>query len=1003
MTRVRTRTLTAPPRWLDRPLVAAALAMALLGVLNLVSIGEYVVAVHQVVALALGCAAMVPLARLRIATWWSLARGTYVVAVVMLLAATVIGAHAYGARRWLGVGALVVQPSELAKVGMLFLLAHILAGPCTRRRVALALGVGIVPIALTLVEPDLSTALLLAALLLLLLVLARVPLRVVGVLLAGAAVLAPLGERLLRPYQLARLHTFLGSGADAQAGWTVLQAHIAVASGGIIGPSPAVPHRLLAQYLPARESDLAFASLVEQHGLVAGAVVLLVAVVLVSRLVAAARQARTPTGSLFAAGLAALVGTEVVVSVAGNLGLLPLAGVPCPLLSAGGTAAVVHLLALGVVIGSRRDAETRRLWRLPRWRRLHPRLARCLAVGVAAALVVSGVTAATLQGEGAGLRKAGVDQALRSVRVPAERGLIVDRHGVPLAVPDPSSDVLAVPAVLRSSPTAEAALGRLLGRPAAAVDALLPHDDTALSVPVARDLPPSLAQEIDAAHVPGVVVVPSPRRHYPAGALLGPMLGFVGVATPDDVARLGPLPSGAVVGRTGVESQYDSVLRGTDGALRLLVDPLGRAVATAGFRPSTPGSTVRLSIDLGLQRAAGAALAAALRGPGGQPRGDQGAAVVMDARTGELLALVSLPSYDDNVFGPPVDVPRLLGALAGGGDPFLDHATQTTAPPGSTFKLVVGSADAVDKAIPPDAVIPTGYALAYGGAVFHNWSALPPQDLPEAIAWSNDVYFYKLAIALGADRIVSVARALGVGQRTGVDLPDEAAAHLGTPRSVTQSGGVWYPGTTVILGIGQGQVTATPLQVARWTAAVASGDLVTPHLGLDVIGPRGISPLTGAAPAPLPFAGQLGPIRQGLRLAVVQGTGTQLADLPAAAGGKTGTAEDPSAPGGEPDAWFTGVVPVDHPQIAVTVLVRGGGEGYDTAEPAAAAILRYYLAHRAEILAGMPPPPPPVRAPVASSPPGPRLPASGAAPGSPPPRRLPGGRLRLQRRPSRRR
>lgn len=180
----------------------------------------------------------------------------------------------------------------------------------------------------------------------------------------------------------------------------------------------------------------------------------------------------------------------------------------------------------------------------------------------------------------------------------------------------------------------------------------------------------------------------------------------------------------------------------------------------------------------------------------------------------------------------------------------------------------------------------------------------------------------------------------------------------------------------MILGIGQGAVTATPLQVARWTAAVSSGVLVTPHLGLDTAGASGTTPISTAAPQPLSFAAELGPVRDGLRLAVVAGTGSQLRDLPTAAAGKTGTAEDPAAPGGGPDAWFTGVVPAERPEVAVTVMVRGGGEGFDTAEPAAAAILRYYLGHRVDILdtastrsTGAPANAQGVAAPAASSPP----------------------------------
>ncbi len=165
---------------------------------------------------------------------------------------------------------------------------------------------------------------------------------------------------------------------------------------------------------------------------------------------------------------------------------------------------------------------------------------------------------------------------------------------------------------------------------------------------------------------------------------------------------------------------------------------------------------------------------------------------------------------------------------------------------------------------------------------------------------------------------------------------------------------MWYPGTSVILGIGQGEVVATPLQDARWTAAVATGRLVAPHLGLAFESAGRAIALPGPAPAVLPFAAALAPVRDGMRLAVVQGTATLLRNLPVAAGAKTGTAEDPSTPSGGEDAWFTAVAPIDHPEVVVTVLVRGGGEGALTSGPVADRLLRYYVAHRDAII-GTPP------------------------------------------------
>jgi cell division protein FtsI/penicillin-binding protein 2 len=225
-------------------------------------------------------------------------------------------------------------------------------------------------------------------------------------------------------------------------------------------------------------------------------------------------------------------------------------------------------------------------------------------------------------------------------------------------------------------------------------------------------------------------------------------------------------------------------------------------------------------------------------------------------------------------------------------------------------------------------------------------------DLVQSIAISNDVYFYKLAVALGADAVIDTARALGVGRPTGIDLPGESAGYLGSPESVRAQGGTWYGGSTVILGIGQGALQVTPLQNARWTAAVATGKLVTPRLGLAIGGGQGAyTALPAPAATPLPFAAALGPVREGMRGAVTGGTATALADLPVPAGAKTGTAEDGSLPDGEYDNWMSAVAPVDNPEIEMTAWVQGPGTGGNSATSVVADGLRHYLAHRQDVLA----------------------------------------------------
>jgi cell division protein FtsI/penicillin-binding protein 2 len=247
-------------------------------------------------------------------------------------------------------------------------------------------------------------------------------------------------------------------------------------------------------------------------------------------------------------------------------------------------------------------------------------------------------------------------------------------------------------------------------------------------------------------------------------------------------------------------------------------------------------------------------------------------------------------------------------------------------------------------------VLPGGGAWTLGNHTFHNWMTLPAQDLPEAIAWSNDVYFYQLAWALGPEPIIDTARTLGVGRPTGIDLPGESGGYLGTPASVTRAGGTWYPGSTVILGIGQGYLTVTPLQDALWTAGVSTGAMVTPHLGLAYgEHQHRYTRLRWPRPHPLPYDGKLGPVRAGMAMAATSGTASILTALPVSAGAKTGSAEDPSAPNGAPDSWFTAAAPLKAPRLVATSFVRGGGHGVSTSGAVVLPVMQYFFAHQREI------------------------------------------------------
>jgi penicillin-binding protein 2 len=923
--------------------LGGVLVLTALGALNLVTLGATSLAIRHLVIVGVGIVVLLVLSRSGMRRLPLLGWSMYALAVVALVVVLLGDAGARAAKRWLDLGAFTVQPSELAKVAVVLVLATTLGTGYTRRRFLAALGLAAVPTGLVMLQPDLSTGLVLAAITAFIIVLARVPLLPLLPLFAVALALIPLAVLVLQPYQLGRLEAFMTGARDASGpGWAMLQAEIAIAVGGLAGSAREPLHDLRAAYIPEAEHDLAFASLVHSWGLLAGVAVAGAVLLLVWRVALVSRQVGASQGALVAGGVAALLGVQTVVSIAANLGLLPHTGLPIPLFSYGGTAAIALLTALGLVNAARRHAVRRwPLWEAAPGHGTRPRWVRSAALLLTANLgVLSYFTWHTQALRAEELRVVSEQQMTRCIRLPAERGIITDRHGEALVSNVEEYDVRVIPGLFPvDDPSSVDRLAALLGEPMEDVAERLEAGRTDLDVTVGT-LDPEAAGHLVAAELPGVLVAPAERREYPHDRLLGPMLGYVGVGTPADMERWPDLPLGATVGRAGLEQQYDDVLRGRDGRQCVYVNPIGRPVAAAGRTDPEPGADLRLHVDLDLQRQAADALAEAVKGSGG----DLGGAVVMDARTGAVLALAGLPSYDNNVFSPPIDTAALRAETEAPGQPLLHQATQHAAPPGSTFKIVTAAANVVHDVIPPDRVVPTGASYTLGGHTFANWRPMPPQNLVDAIAWSNNVYFYDLAWRLGPERLTSVAADLGVGKRTGIDLPAESPGVLGTPESVEDAGGTWYGGATVILGIGQGHVVATPLQVARWTAGIATGELVTPRLGAArSVDADAFDELDAPDPEPLPFADRLGPVREGMRAAVTGGTAAQLSGLPVPAGGKTGSAQNPASPLDSPDSWFTAVAPIDDPDVVVTVFVRGGGMGSVTSGPVARELLEYYF------------------------------------------------------------
>ncbi len=581
----------------------------------------------------------------------------------------------------------------------------------------------------------------------------------------------------------------------------------------------------------------------------------------------------------------------------------------------------------------------------------------------------------------------------RTVRVQAPRGPILDRDGKVLVTNETATAVELWPADL---PKVYAdrirelhALARVTGTPlyviAAKIKARRASGDLLDPIVVREQAPKAMVTYLyeRSSEFPGVVMDQTYVRHYPYHDLAAQVLGYVGEISSQQLrqlARPGYQP-GDEIGQSGVEARYDSYLRGIPGAARVRVDSLGRPRTQRQLvTPAEPGHAVRLTIDLGLQKAAEKALAYGIQLAQSQghwaARG--GAIVAMNPQDGSLLALASAPSYDPSVYTGRVtekqlDAQGLTPTTALDKNyPSLDRALMGTYPPGSTFKPLTAIAAMQEHLLAPFSYLPcTGVYYApedKSHQAFHNWDPNVNQamDLPTALAYSCDTYFYALGndfYELPSDRgqpLQKWARAFGFGQPTGVDVGSESSGLVPTiawkrqtfsPRNdpcCWQVDSLWKPGDSIQLAIGQGDLLATPLQMARLYAAIANGGkLVTPHVLMDVQNPNGTIVPTPAAPAPKSIPGldpeALRIVQQGLYEGTHMPFGTSygvFGGFPVPIAGKTGTAEKvvtlPGYRGKQDQSWWCGYGPATPtPKLVVCAVIENGGHGGTAAAPAA--------------------------------------------------------------------
>ena len=539
------------------------------------------------------------------------------------------------------------------------------------------------------------------------------------------------------------------------------------------------------------------------------------------------------------------------------------------------------------------------------------RPARFVAFGIAVVVVMSGLTlrlssmqlTAPAQPGAAPAGAAGEARRTALQPVVSTRGLIYDRAGRPLVSNVPTFTVRVRPADLPLSrrPEVVERLAGLLGTTPGAINASLDVGSASRfdAVAIAHDVPEATARLIaeDGLTLPGVEVTVEPRRDYLSGTLLTQIVGYTGALSAEGYAELakeGYLADDRI-GKAGVELTYEAELRGTYGTERVEKDGTGRTIRVIGIEtPPTAGSSLVLTIDSKEQKLAEKALKWGLSKAGLK----RGAMVVLNPQTGEVLAMVSFPTYDANQFSRGITDAQFKVLLDNPHKPLINHAIGDIQPPGSTYKVVAGVGGLADKVITTTSTITSKAYVQLGSTKFWEWNkrGWGPLDIYEGFGHSSDTYFYQLTHRLGMKRLAYWAQQLGFGSPTGIDLPFEAAGLGPTDQwKMDHYGLPIYPGEVLQAGIGQGFDLATILQVANAYAAVANGGkLYQPQVVREVRGPDGtvVRPFepklirTIKAPASV-----FTTMRQAARRVVTSRHTYNLADLPIVVAGKTGTAE----------------------------------------------------------------------------------------------------------------
>ncbi len=541
---------------------------------------------------------------------------------------------------------------------------------------------------------------------------------------------------------------------------------------------------------------------------------------------------------------------------------------------------------------------------------------------------------------------------VRTIQLVAPRGTVLDRNGMPLVENRSAFNILLYRDARSNSEETRDFILEKLGVMPEDLDARLRRGNRMglyrpLVVKEDVGIDDISVVEANRRDHPEIQIGSEPRRFYRYGKLAGHVLGYVGEVS-DEELKSGSFPGskpGDLIGKAGTERIYNRQLTGIDGSKQVLVDSIGREVGVYKEQQSIPGGNLRLTLDLRLQRRATKLL-----------DGKVGAIVAMDPRNGEVLVMESAPSFDPNSFSARISAAQWKTLINDPDHPLQNRAIQNSHSPGSIFKVVMAIAGLEEGVLQESTRV-----FCSGSSVFYNraFRCYARQghgymDLESAIAKSCNIFFYELGRKMGISKIAKHAQELGFGHVTGLDLPAERTGIMPTPEWKRKARGTqWYAGETISVSIGQGAVTATPIQLLRAVSAIAmDGQLATPHLLLGLGNQFGGEDWKLRTVEIRPeFARR---IREGMWNSVNNwGTGFRAAVPGADVCGKTGTVQ---VIGRErkrelaldsetlkDHAWFVGFAPKDNPEIAVAAFLEHAGGGGVAAAPLAKEIFRAYF------------------------------------------------------------